>query len=312
MLLEDLLARRLVILTGKGGVGKSTVGAALALAARKRGKKVLLAEIDAPIDMAQRLGGERGAGPEAELLPGLFASNLRPREVMDEYVREVVKVELLYRRILESPVYARFFAAAPGLKELLVLGKILLLEESREGLSRRLRYDLIILDAPATGHGLSLLSIPEAAARAVPAGPVWRNARRILEMLQDPERTAVGLVVIPEEMAVVEAIELKTSLAKSGFSPRGIILNAWHERRFSAAEEGAILRLSASGTKGRLEGASLEGALLAARRQIRRRRVGRIHEDRLRRLGLPLQKLPFLYEPIDRKALDLLAERLEG
>jgi anion-transporting ArsA/GET3 family ATPase len=312
MLLDELLRRRLLVLTGKGGVGKSTVGAALAVAAHRRGKKVLLAEIDAPVDAVQRLTGRGATGDEGEILPGVFATNLRPREVMDEYVRETVRVELLSRPILDSPVYDRFVAAAPGLKELMALGKIMVLEEARVGLPRRPRYDLIVLDAPATGHGLSLLNVPAAAAAAVPVGPVGRNARRILEMLRDPERTAIGLVAIPEEMAVVEAMELKGALDTSGMPAQAVFLNACHPRRFTAAEEGMILRLSARGAKGRLPGVSLEGALLLARRHIRRRRLGRIHEARLRRLRLPLLRLPFLYDPPSLETLTTLSESLEG
>ncbi|HWX23946.1 MAG TPA: ArsA-related P-loop ATPase [Vicinamibacteria bacterium] len=315
MLLDELLERRLLVLTGKGGVGKSTLGLALALAARRRGKRVLLVEIDAPVDASRRLGGHPSGSGESEILPGLFATNLRPLEVMDEYVRHAVRVDLLVRRILEAPVYHRFFAAAPGLKELMVLGKVLILEEARDRWSRRPRYDLIVLDAPATGHGLSLLSVPVAAAQAAPVGPVGRNARKILELLRDPRRTALGLVAIPEEMAIVEVIELHGSLKAGRFPSRAVFLNACHERRFTEQQEATILRLSARGSRGRLEGRiGLEGALLAARRQIRRRRLTRVYEARLRRsLPLPLARLPFLYgDAMGLGALESLSERLEG
>ena len=207
-LLDDLLEKRLVFLSGKGGVGKSLMGAALARAARDRGKKVLLVEVDAPLEAARYLGRPPVGGRETEVEPGLFTVNLRPRRVMDEYVRHLLKIDLFARRVIESPIYGRFFAAAPGLKELMVLGKIMVLEEERTGFSGRPRYDLIVVDAPATGHGLQFLKIPLAASKAVPVGPVGANARRVLAMLRDPERTALGIVAIPEEMAVVEATEL--------------------------------------------------------------------------------------------------------
>ncbi len=171
MLLDSLLARRLVVLTGKGGVGKSVVGAALALAARGRGKRVLLVEIAAPLEAARRLGGPASRGRETEVLPGLFTLNLDPQAVMDEYVRHMVKLELVARRVLASPIYHRFFAAAPGLKELMVLGKIMVLEEARKRLSREPLWDLVVVDAPATGHGLAYLKVPLAASLAVPVGP---------------------------------------------------------------------------------------------------------------------------------------------
>ena len=173
---------------------------------------------------------------------------------MDEYVRHVVKIDLLARRILESPIYHRFFAAAPGLKELMVLGKIMVLEEARERWSRKPRYDLIVVDAPATGHGLSLLKVPERGVRAaVPVGPVGTNARRILAMLRDPKRTALVIVAIPEEMAVVEAVEFhRLAVEEVGIEaerrgPERLPRAAVHD-----AEEAEVLRLAAEGATGRL------------------------------------------------------------
>ena len=171
MLLDSLFSRRLVFLTGKGGVGKSVVGAAIALAARERGKRVLLVEVAAPLEAARLLGGPPSRGRETEVLPGLFTVNLDPAAVMDEYVRHVVKLEMFTRRILESPIYRRFFAAAPGLKELMVLGKIMVLEEARARFSQKPLWDLIVVDAPATGHGLAFLKVPLVASAAVPVGP---------------------------------------------------------------------------------------------------------------------------------------------
>src|SRR4029453_18538015 len=127
MVLDDLLTRRLVILSGKGGVGKSVVGTALALAARDRGKRVVLVGIDAPVSAARFLSAKEPGGGEAEVLPGRFMTNLKPRQVMDEYVRETARVDYIARKILANPVYHRFFAAAPGLPELMVLGKVMVL-----------------------------------------------------------------------------------------------------------------------------------------------------------------------------------------
>src|SRR5438552_8376516 len=201
MVLDDLLEHRLVILSGKGGTGKSVVGTALAMAARARGKRILFIEVDAPMPASRYLGEAPVGARETEVRPGLSMVNLVPARVMDEYVREMVKVDLLARRIFASPIYRRFFAAAPGLPELMVLGKIMVLEEERTGWPRRPRYDLIIVDAPATGHGLAFLRVPLVASNAVPVGPVGSNARRILAMLRDPARTALVVVAVPEEMA---------------------------------------------------------------------------------------------------------------
>ncbi len=316
MLLDDLLSRRVIVLTGKGGVGKSVVGASVALAARARGKRVLLVEVAAPVEAARMLGGTASRGRETEVLPGLSTLNLDPAAVMDQYVRHVVRVDLLARKVMDSPIYRRFFAAAPGLKELMVLGKVMVLEEARAGLARRPAWDLIVLDAPATGHGLAFLKVPLAASRAIPVGPVGHNARRVLRLLRDPKRTALVVVAIPEEMAVVEALEFhRLAVDELEIEPAATVLNACHERRFSNQEEAEVLRLTATGARGSLApGVPLPAALRAARRQIRRRRLTRLYHGRLSR-GLvgPLASLPFLFRArLGLEDLRLLAGRLEA
>jgi anion-transporting ArsA/GET3 family ATPase len=316
MLLDTLFSRRLLLLTGKGGVGKSVVGAALAMAARERGKRVLLVEVAAPVEASRMLGAPPGQGRETEVLPGLFTVNLDPAAVMDEYVRHVVKLEILARRVLESPVYRRFFAAAPGLKELMVLGKVMVLEEARSRFSHRPSWDLVVVDAPATGHGLAFLKVPLVASAAVPVGPVGHNARRVLSMLRDPRRTAMVLVAVPEEMAIVEAVQFHR-LAKDELrmAPAALVLNACHERRFSDEDEADVLRLAAAGASGDVApGVPLAAALRAARHQIRRRKLTRFYRDRLRRtLDAPLVSLPYLFrEALGPDDVRLLAETLEA
>lgn len=314
--LDDLLHRRLIVLTGKGGVGKSLVAAVLGVAASRRGLQTLLVEVDAPSELSRYFGKAPVGEQETEIAPCLFAVNLDPGAVMDEYVKQTVKLGILSRRILESPVYHRFFAAAPGLDDLMVLGKVMTLEEQRDGLSRHHRYDLIVFDAPATGHGVSMLKTPQAALRVAPLGPIGSNARRILRLLRDPRRTAVALVAIPEEMAAVEVLELARTLrSELEIEPAALFLNACHQRRFTADEERRVLDHLASGAEGDLApGVPLDGALRAARRHIRRRRLTDFYTRRLKRdSGLDLLELPFLYEtPQSAAALGRLADRLEA
>jgi anion-transporting ArsA/GET3 family ATPase len=316
MVFDDLLKRRVVILSGKGGVGKSVVGTALALAARARGKRILFIEVDAPLPASRYLGEAPVKGHETEVRPGLSMVNLVPADVMDEYVREMVRVDLIARKVLGSPVYRRFFAAAPGLPELMVLGKIMLLEEERAGWPRRPKYDLIIVDAPATGHGLAFLRVPLVASNAVPVGPVGHNARRILAMLRDPRRTALAIVALPEEMAVVEALEFhRTTRDELGLEASAIILNGCHERRFTGAQEKEILRRVTEDEDGRLApGVTLHAALAAARRHIRRRKLTEFYRKRLKQaVDVPIVSLPLLFtDRIDEAALETLAGRIEA
>jgi anion-transporting ArsA/GET3 family ATPase len=221
-----------------------------------------------------------------------------------------VKLDVLARRILESPVYARFFAAAPGLKELMTLGKVMVMEEARARLSGRPDWDLVVLDAPATGHGLAFLKVPLVASSAVPVGPVGHNARRVLTLLRDPQRTALVVVAIPEEMAVVEALQFgDMARDELAVEPAAFVLNGCHERRFTDADEAEVLRL----TSEEADGLPLRAALRAARRQIRRRKLTRFYQTRLRRaVDVPLVSLPFLFrESLGLEDVRLLARRLE-
>jgi anion-transporting ArsA/GET3 family ATPase len=316
MILDELLSKRLLILSGKGGVGKSTVGIALALAACARAKRVLLVEVGASLEAARYLGARPAGAQATEVRPGLFTLNLDPAGVLDEYVRQVVKIQLLVHKILENPVYRRFVSAAPGLRELMVLGKLMVLEEARDRWSRRPLYDLIILDAPATGHGLSFLKVPLAASEAIPVGPVGHNARRILQLLRDPRRTALAIVATPEEMAVAEAVQFHRQVASEvGIAVSAVILNACHERRLDEAQETEVRRLMAQGAHGRLAGrVSLSAALRAGQRHIRRRKLTRFYQARLRKaLDLPLVCLPYLHrEELGPAEVRLLADRLEA
>lgn len=314
-LLDKLLLRRVAFVSGKGGVGKSAVAAALAQAAAERGRRVLLVEIDAPLSAAHYLGATRAGGQlELEIAPDLWALNLEPRAVMDEFVHHTVKFESIARRIVESPIYARFFAAAPGLKELMTLGKILQLEQQREGRGAPPRWDFIVVDAPATGHGLSFFKVPLAAAAAVPVGPIGHNARRVSELLRDPERSGLVIVALPEEMAVVEAAQFhRQAVDEVGLDPLGVVLNACHERRLTPAQEAEVLRRLADGDDGPLgENAGLRAGLVAARRHIRRRRLTQFYLNKLKRsLPLPVVTLPYLFEEtLGPQALRRLGERL--
>jgi anion-transporting ArsA/GET3 family ATPase len=315
MVLEALLERRLVLLSGKGGVGKSVVGAALALAASERGRRVLLVEVETPLPATRYLEVKDPGPGENELLPGLFAANLAAQEVMDEYIRRHVRVPAIVDRIVTSPVYRRFYAAAPGLKELMLLGRIVVASEERVGLRRLPRYDLVVADLPATGHGLAMLKVPLAASAAIPVGPVGRQARAILAALRDRDRTALVIVAVPEEMAVIEALELQQGAAREvGIAAQALILNACHEPRFTRDEDAQLARLRREGARGRLPGGVARAdALAAAARQVRRVRLSAFHERRLRRgAAAPVVTLPFLYaERLGRGELRALSARLE-
>ena len=203
--------RRLLIISGKGGVGKSTLCSAFALSASRMGKRVLVIEMDEK-ERISRLFGTPEVGYEGAFVhPNIFVRNLLPMRVMDEFLETRVTVKAIARQILGSSIYKYFVAAAPGLKEFVTLGKIMLLEDEKEGRDKP-KYDFIVIDAPATGHGVAFLRVPFAAADVMNVGWVRKQANRIIDLITDPARTMLNIVTLPEEMPVNETIEMCQSV----------------------------------------------------------------------------------------------------
>jgi anion-transporting ArsA/GET3 family ATPase len=301
-----LLDRRLVVVTGKGGVGKSTVAAALATLAARRGKKVLVAEVDARERVAPMLGG-RPSGPVVhQVVPGISTVNVDPRHALEEYALMVVKVRALYQAVFENRVVRFFLRAVPSLAETLMLGKIL--HEARSEKDGRPRWDLVVVDAPATGHAVQLLGVPQALLDTVPAGPLHRDAEWMQALLADPARTAVTLVSLPEEMPVTETIELDARIRDQLRLPRGpIFVNAMPDARFSLEEQARLREVAGSGPP--LGPAATASLLEAGRRERAELQVARLAGA----VGRPLVTLPLLAsERWGRRAVDRIADAMEG
>ncbi len=224
---------------GKGGVGKSVISEGLSALASEAGHKTLLVRIGESVQETRR---ELPA--PAPTRHGFEAVDLDPRVAMDEFVRHLVRLRPLYERIIHSDVYVKFFAAAPGLPELVLLGRIKEYAAETDG-SGALRWRTIIVDCPSSGHGLLMLETPFAAYRAAPVGPFARLAERIMNWLKAEAR--VALVAIPEEMAVVEAIEFKDDLAeRTSMSPSLVFLNRMRQEKLSSAARRAIAEVEAA------------------------------------------------------------------
>src|SRR4030081_2376105 len=179
-----LLSRRLVVVTGKGGTGKSTVSAALGLAAARKGKRVLICEVVARERVADFFGKPPSGTQIRELLPNLYSVHVRPREAMREYALVTLRYETLYKIAFENVAARYFLAAAPSLAEIVMLGKVWW-HATQEGERGRTRWDLVVLDAPATGHGLTFLSVPNVFLRLVREGPLARDMHGMQSLLAD-------------------------------------------------------------------------------------------------------------------------------
>jgi len=204
---QRLRHRRLVVVTGKGGVGKTAVAAALATALVGVGRRVLLLEADPRESAHQLLEVPPSAGELEHVGHGLYLQNLSPRRVMDDVVRERLRLEVLVRRVLASPVYEHFAGGAPGLKEMALLGHAWRVLHGRAAAGTP-RVDTVVLDAPATGHGVSLLRAPALVAEVIRSGPFARMARDLAELVGDGASCGVVVVTTPHEMPVQEACEL--------------------------------------------------------------------------------------------------------
>jgi anion-transporting ArsA/GET3 family ATPase len=223
-LLAQLAGRQLLVVTGKGGVGKTAVSAVLGRAFAERGKRVLVVEVDPRENLHQMLGVPPTGGDIVPAGPRLWVQNLKPRQVLDSVVRERLRIELLARRVLASPIYHHFADGAPGLTELAILGHALRLVRGIEKHAPAL--DLVVLDAPATGHGVRLLASPLLVSDVIRNGPFADMARDLAEMVSDPARCGIVAVTLAEEMPVQEVLEMREALrGQMKKNPEALVIN---------------------------------------------------------------------------------------
>jgi hypothetical protein len=272
----SLLERRLVVVTGKGGVGKTAIAAALgrisaASAPSNRVRRVLVIEIDPRDNLHQMFAVPPSGGELIPAGPGLWVQNLQPEQVMRQIVREQVRLEMLVSKVLASRIFQHFAAGAPGLRELAVLGHAL-------RLLRKGEFDQVILDAPATGHGISLLAAPQLVTEVVRSGPFGRMAAELAEFVADPAECVVAAVTLAEEMPVEEVLDLRRRLEELlGRPPALLLVNGLYPPLAPEAGD-----------------AGDAGELWRQRRQINERQLARLRAE----WSGPGTELPLL--PLDR------------
>ncbi len=285
----SLLERTLLIVSGKGGVGKTTVAAAIGLAAAKRGRRSLIVEVAARREIPRLFGSPDADGGEAPLVPNLTSISIDPSKALEEYLILQLRVRAVVERLAESRAFSTIAAAAPGLRELVTLGKIWHLA-SQQGRDGSPRYETIVVDAPATGQALALLEAPRRFSRIARVGRINDESRQIAELITDRERTAIVLVSRGEEMPVTEAIEATHQLARIDLSCDIVALNGMYPEVMQKSEADVLGRKEVDGGAGR--------AAVAAALSARRRRLDQLAEAaRLRdAVGSPVVALPMLFE----------------
>ena len=323
MLLEEFFDPKILIVSGKGGVGKTTVAAALAIMAVKLGQRVCVVEVDEKGTLPAIFGARQLDYEPREMCPGVSGMRVIAEQSLAEYLHVQYRMKRISKAFTSTQFVDYITTAAPGLKDILILGKIWYLEQER---TTNEKFDTIIVDAPAAGHMLTFLSAPSGLSDALRVGPVRRQAEWLVEMLRDPKRSRVHLVTLPEEMPVSETLETTAALQERLQITQGpIFANAVYSELFTP-QEGKRLKDGLDRAALIAEGASVGMALdeedmdavmgyagfLEARRDIQSGHLKKL------RAGVtePVIDLPFLFSaglalPDVETLADVIEEKVE-
>jgi anion-transporting ArsA/GET3 family ATPase len=288
-----LLDKRLVFVTGKGGVGKSTISLALGLAAAEQGKRVIVCEVGSA-EHASRVFRRAEIGfHEVELADNVWTISIDPDDSMRDYLLLQLKVRAMGDLLTRSRIFTYLAAATPGLKELVTIGKIWELAQLDRRVKKGREYDLVIVDAPATGHGIGFLQTPRTFANIARVGPIHAQAQALNRFITDHEQTGAAIVSLPEEMPVNESGLLERELTGDvGIAVDRVYMNGLFPERFSDAEAERLTDVGESADGG------VPAAVRAALREHRRAHAHREQLERLRQIvAAPISTLPFIFEP---------------
>ncbi len=288
---EFCSASRVIIVAGKGGVGKTTVTATLAIAAARTGKSVLIVEVEGKSGIAAAFDRPPLGYEETELAPGIRARTLTPDEALLDWLRGN-GLRRISNRLMASGTLDVIATAVPGIKDILVLGKVKSLEVSGAA-------DLIIVDAPAAGHAITFLTSARGLADSVRVGPVRKQAADVIEMLSDPKRCQVLLVTLPEETPVNELIDTAYAIEdRAGTSLGPVVVNCCYEEVALGDHPATAESIQNDGALVDVFVSDEDAASVAQAAEFRAERVAiQAHQAaRLsQRLPLPQIRLPFLF-----------------
>jgi len=299
--MRSLGDRRLVLVNGKGGVGKTTVSAALATSLAGQGKRVLVAMCHTKERLSTMLDVPPIGSEIAEVKKNLFAVNMDPELAIEEYGRMRVKSRAIYKLLFDNQYVRAFFRATPGLAEWSMLGKAWW-HTTEQVSSGKSKYDVVILDAPATGHGLDMLRVPKVILEVTPPGLLRRDAEEAWALFRDETRCGVAVVTLPEEMPTQESLELADALQNDLEIPIAeVFVNAVLPPLFTPAEREGFSKLSGTGASASLTPARSR----AIREGIQERCIERLREGLKRPM---LKMLPYCFGEDGKARTETLAK----
>jgi anion-transporting ArsA/GET3 family ATPase len=293
----ELFDRRLLVVVGKGGVGKTTVACALGLEAARAGKRTVIAEVDGSGRAAALLGSAPiPLGESRVVRPNLHVLAVDGKASLQEYLGLIIPIKRLLDAVFSSRIYNYFVAVAPGLKELMTIGKIWYEAERVDDITGERRWDLVILDAPATGHSIQYLRMPQAAHEAFGAGLVGRESQRVMDLLTDPGRTAINLVTTAEEMPVNETVDMYHTLCDELHLPVGyLFVNRLHRTAFTRADADRVAA-AAQALRQREERALIGEIVRRAREELGWAAINADYLQRLRAaIPAPVVEIPHVF-----------------
>lgn len=301
--LDNLMSRRVIIVLGKGGVGRTTVCASLAELAHHREMRTLVMETDTRTPIAAAYGKTPGFKPE-QLATNLFAMLLDRQQSVEEYLGFVVSGPILHA-VFASSLYQCFIHAAPALRELMMMGKIF--HESERRSASLTPWDLVIVDMPASGQALAMIGMPFAARETFGDNVVGHEAEAVANFFRDRSKCAMLTVATAEPLAMVEAVEISRKLEATGLANEAIIFNRLSRARFADADLAALKQIAS------LDPKCVYNLAQIARSELNRRNRERRASSMLRRMiGAPLLNLPDVLAQSGLPLAAHLADQLDG
>lgn len=308
MTLSELLQRRLVVVLGKGGAGKSTVTAALAVLAARHGKRTLVLGLAGAEPLGALLGAARLTPDIRQLRPNLWGAHVQAEDALVEYGVSVLRWRALYRYVFENKLVSQFLHATPGLRELLVIGKVRFHVEDEALASGEPRWPIVMADCPPTGASLHLLQLPSLMASAFTSGPLAYFARKQRDLLRDHLRAAAVVVTLPEELSARESLDIASSLRALDIELGAWVVNRVVTPLYDEREAEDLERLCPFEE----ENAQLRALCAAGRDRQSVARCQRRHVDTLHRaIGGRHAELPLIGTALGPADVERLADHLE-